>query len=106
MLDSLTAEQIINKIKQRKVSVKEVVEYYLDRIERINPKLNSIILQKDRDLILKEATEKDNLKKIDNIICGMPIAIKDLSDVVGYKTTYGFPGSKNNFPKKKFIVCR
>ena len=46
MLDSLTAEQIINKIKQRKVSVKEVVEYYLDRIERINPKLNSIILQK------------------------------------------------------------
>ena len=103
MLDSLTAEQIINKIKQRKVSVKEVVEYYLDRIERINPKLNSIILQKDRDLILKEATEKDNLKKIDNIICGMPIAIKDLSDVVGYKTTYGFPGSKNNFPKKNSL---
>ena len=103
MLDSLTAEQIINKIKQRKVSIKEVVEYYLDRIERINPKLNSIILQKDRDLILKEATEKDNLKKIDNIICGMPIAIKDLSDVVGYKTTYGFPGSKNNFPKKNSL---
>ena len=32
-----------------------------------------------------------------------PIAIKDLSDAVGFKTTYGFPGSKNNQPKKNSL---
>ena len=26
--------------------------------------------------------------------------IKDLSDVVGIKTTYGYPGTKDYFPKK------
>ena len=33
----------------------------------------------------------------------MPVAIKDLTDVKGFKTTYGFPGSKNNQPKKNSL---
>ena len=103
MLENQSVNEIQKNIKSRQISIKEVVEYYLDRIEKFNPDLNAIVLQKDRELILKEAIEKDNSKEIDKPLNGLPIAIKDLTDVVGFKTTYGFPGSKNNQPKKNSL---
>jgi amidase len=103
MLENKSVKEIQNNIKSRQISIKEVVEYYLDRIEKFNPDLNAIVLQKDRELILKEAIEKDNIREMDKPLNGLPIAIKDLTDVVGFKTTYGFPGSKNNQPKKNSL---
>ena len=103
MLEDLSVQEILNNIKDRTVSIKEVAEYYLDRIDKYNPQLNAIVLQKDRELIIKEAISKDNLKEKNKPLNGLPIAIKDLTDVVGLKTTYGFPGSKNNTPLKNTL---
>ena len=103
MLENLSVEEIQNNIKSREISIKEVIEYYLDKIDKFNPDLNAIVLQKDRELIIQEAINKDNAKEIDKPLNGLPVAIKDLTDVVGFKTTYGFPGSKNNQPKKNSL---
>ena len=103
MLENQSVYEIQRNIRGRQISIKEVVEYYLDRIEKFNPDLNAIVLQKDRELLIREAIEKDNNKEIEKPLNGLPIAIKDLSDVVGFKTTYGFPGSKNNQPKKNSL---
>ena len=84
MLENQSVKEIQNNIKSRQISIKEIVEYYLDRIEKFNPDLNAIVLQKDRELIIKEAIEKDNNKEIDKPLNGLPIAIKDLTDVVGF----------------------
>ena len=58
MIENQSVEEIQNNIKSRQISIKEVIEYYLNRIEKINPDLNAIVLQKDRELIIKEAIEK------------------------------------------------
>ncbi len=103
MLKDQSVKEIQKNIKSRHISIKEVVEYYLDKIEKLNPSLNAIVLQKDRELIIKEAIEKDKAEELDKPLNGLPIAIKDLTDVVGFNTTYGFPGSKNNQPKKNSL---
>ena len=103
MLENLSVEEIQKNIKSREISIKEVIEYYLDKIDKVNPRLNAIVLQKDRELIIQEAITKDNAKEIDKPLNGLPLAIKDLTDVEGFKTTYGFPGSKNNQPKKNSL---
>ena len=103
MLENLSVEEIQKNIKSREISIKEVIEYYLDKIDKVNPRLNAIVLQKDRELIIQEAITKDNAKEIDKPLNGLPVAIKDLTDVKGFKTTYGFPGSKNNQPKKNSL---
>ena len=103
MIENQSVYEIQKNIRSRQISVKEVLEYYLDKIEKLNPKLNAIVLQKDRELLIKDAIEKDNNKEIEKPLNGLPIAIKDLTDVVGFKTTYGFPGSKNNQPKKNSL---
>ena len=48
----------------------------------------------------RTAIYKDNSTQSEKTLDGIPIAIKDLSDVVGIKTTYGYPGTKDYFPKK------
>ena len=103
MLNNQSVKEIQKSIYSRQISIKEVVEYYLDKIEKLNPSLNAIVLQKDRKLIIKEAIEKDKAREVDKPLNGMPIAIKDLTDVVGFKTTYGYPGSKDNQPKKNSL---
>ena len=106
MFENLSVKEIQKNIISRQVSVKEVVEYYLNKIDKLNPDLNAIVLQKDRELIIKEAIEKDKAKEIDKPLNGLPIAIKDLTDVAGFKTTYGFPGAKNNQPKKSSLFVK
>ena len=103
MLDHLSVEEIQKNINNRQISIKEVLVYYLERIEKFNKDINAIVLQKDRELLIKEAEQKDNLKTVNKILNGLPIAVKDLSDVVGLKTTYGYEGSKNNSPKKNSL---
>ena len=100
MLENKKIQEIINHIHKKELSIKEVVQHYLNRIKKINPSLNAIILQKDEEKIISEAEEKDKLKDKSKPLFGLPIAIKDLSDVIGIETTYGFPGYKNNFPKQ------
>ena len=55
MLEDQSVEEIIHNINQRQISIKEVMEYYLDRIEKFNPDLNAIVLLKDRGDLIKEA---------------------------------------------------
>ena len=54
MIENQSVKEIQKSINSREISIKEVVEYYLDKIEKFNPDLNSIVLQKDRELIIKE----------------------------------------------------
>ena len=63
MQENQSVKEIQKNIKNGQVSIKEVIEYYLDKIEKLNPDLNAIVLQKDRELIIKEAVEKDNAKE-------------------------------------------
>ena len=39
MLEDQSVEKIIHSINQRQISIKEVMEYFLDRIEKFNPDL-------------------------------------------------------------------
>ena len=103
MLEDQSIEKIIQNIKSSRLSIKELMEYYLDRIEKYNTDLNAIILLKDKDTLISEAVKKDNLKETHKPLNGIPIAIKDLSDVVGLRTTYGFPGTKNYLPQKNSL---
>ena len=52
MLENQSVKEIQNNIKSRQISIKEVIEYYLNRIEKFNPDLNAIVLQKDKEYSL------------------------------------------------------
>jgi amidase len=76
-------------IRSGEVSSRELVELYLERIERLDPQLNSyrVVLG---ERALAEADEADGRRGEDGLpLLGVPIALKDNVDLAGEVTTHG-----------------
>src|SRR5258705_2427589 len=88
----LSARALADGIRARKVSCVEVMNAYLDHIERINPLVNAIVALRDRDALVAEAKEKDAQiarGEATGPLHGLPFAVKDLFPVRGMRTTMG-----------------
>jgi amidase len=85
------AHELAAAIRRRQLSVTEVVGAHLGRIEAVNPLVNAVVsLVPER--ALAEAAEADRAIASGarlGPLHGLPIAIKDLMDTVGIRTTYG-----------------
>ena len=75
-------------IKAGALSVSELMQETLARIELVNPKVNALV-----NILSKEACEKLASAEcpLEGALGGMPMAIKDLANVKGFKTTEGSP---------------
>ena len=93
----LSARTILHKIKNRKVSVVEVVTAFLTQIEKCNPTINAICDLRSREDILKEARQKDEMLLQGEVgaLHGLPMTVKDCFWVKGLKTSNGHPLYRN-----------
>jgi amidase len=85
-----TATELSAAIARREVSCVEVMTAYLDHIDRINPAVNAIVSRRPREDLLAEAAERDRTGEPRGVLHGFPYAVKDLADVAGLPTSYGF----------------
>ena len=77
-------------LRAREVSARELVEVYLERIERLDPQLNCFrIVMAEQALGQAEATQARLDAGDPAPLLGVPIAIKDTIDVAGELTTHG-----------------
>jgi amidase len=101
------AARIAEMVRAKEVSPTELVELYLDRIARIEPKLNAyrIVLGEQARADAKRAEER--LAKGDEApLLGVPVAIKDNVDYAGEVTTqgtaaYGAPAREDSSTVRK-----
>lgn len=90
-LIQLPAHKLIELIKTKEVSSKEVAKAFLARIQEVNPKLNAVI-QLDEKNTLECAKKADlAISRGESLgaLHGLPITIKDTIDITGYHNTYG-----------------
>ena len=103
MIESLSLEDQVNLIKKKEIKIIELVDFYLDRVEKFNGILNAIINLKDFDEIRDIAKLKDKSLESNLPLNGIPFAIKDVFDVIGFPTSEGLKINKNNLPKRNSI---
>jgi len=85
----LKAKEILSKLMKKEVSVKEVVESYLEKIEKQNNFYNAFITVFDKNFIdeqIKRAQKMIDSGEITPVV-GLPVAVKDNINVKGYPTT-------------------
>jgi aspartyl-tRNA(Asn)/glutamyl-tRNA(Gln) amidotransferase subunit A len=101
---SLTA--LSRLIQERKVSPTEVVKGCLKRIEQLNPTLNAFITitaeQALKQAAAAEAEIRDGNWK--GHLHGIPVAIKDMFDTAGIRTTAAFEAFRDRVPEKDAVV--
>ena len=77
-------------VRAGEVSPRELVELYLERIERLDPTLNAFrIVRPESALAEADEAEGRRAARDDGSLLGVPIAVKDSQDVAGELTTYG-----------------
>jgi amidase len=77
-------------VRSREVSPRELVELYLERIQRLDPRLNAFrVVYADRAMAEADQAEARLKASDERPLLGVPIAIKDNTDVSGDVTTHG-----------------
>jgi amidase len=86
-----TARDLAAAIRRRELSAREVVGWHLDRIAGVNPRINAVVsLCPDEALAQADAADRRAATGAPRgPLHGLPIAIKDLEDTAGIRTTYG-----------------
>jgi amidase len=86
-----TARELSRAIRERELSAREVVGAHLERIEAVNPKLNAIVSFRPEAALAEADAADQRMARGEPVgpLHGLPIAIKDLMDTAGIRTTYG-----------------
>lgn len=84
------ASELAKRARNGQISCEEVVQEAFARIERLDPELNAFV-RVDRDNALRTAVQADKSvgHSRNGILFGVPVAVKDLTDVEGMPTTQG-----------------
>ncbi len=104
----LSAVELAAMIQQKQISAVELLEIYLQRIDRHNPALNAVVAV-DNKAALQRAQQADAaLAKGENRgrLHGLPITIKDTFEVIGLPCTSGSPKLKNHIPTKNAVAVQ
>src|SRR5260370_41573116 len=103
----MRATDIAAMIREKKLSAREVMEAHLRQIERVNAKVNAIVTLVDEDLLMAQARAADEIiakGKPLGPLHGLPVAVKDLTETKGIRTTYGSPLYRDFVPEHDALV--
>ncbi|MEM2214871.1 MAG: amidase [Candidatus Nezhaarchaeales archaeon] len=92
-----TVVELVEKLRGCEVKASELIELCLERIRRLNSKINAFVMLSPK--AIEEAKEAK-----DKPLGGLPIAIKDNTNVKGLRTTYGSKLFENYVPAEDSVI--
>ena len=100
----LPATEQARLVRAREVSSGELVQLYLERIERIDPELNAFVTVCAEEALASARVADESAAQ--SPFHGVPVAVKDLTATAGIRTTYSCRGFAENVPDFDTAVVR
>jgi amidase len=97
----MRAVDMVEAIRTRKLSAREVMQAHLRQIHRVNAKVNAVVTLVEEEQLMAQAAAADEALaqgKWLGPLHGLPVAVKDLHETKGIRTTFGSPLHSNNVP--------
>jgi amidase len=107
MNHDLSASEIARRVAARELSPVEVVKTALARVSELNPRLNAIVTLNER--ALDDAGELERrIARGESVgrLAGVPVGIKDVTQVAGVRTTFGSPLYADHVPEEDALIVR
>ena len=103
-----SATQIARQIADGSLGAREALEHFLDRVDRLNPSINAVILQ-DRPAARARADAADAARASGQALGplhGVPMTVKESYDLAGQPSTWGIPELRNNIANEDALAVR
>jgi len=97
-LRPLTIHEALKRLRSREITAADLNSTCLAAIERLNPRLNAFITVNHADPAVESPGDMTVPTSLANALRGIPIAVKDLYDTQGMRTTAGSRFYAENFP--------
>jgi len=102
----MSAEELLKAYKRKKLSPLEVTRALLERVEKVNPKINAIVTLNPEEAIKKAKSAERAYARGSKIgkLEGIPLGIKDLVYTRGIRTTFGSRLYKDFIPDEDAVL--
>jgi amidase len=97
----MRAVDMLTAIRAKKLSAREVMQAHLKQINSVNSKVNAMVTLVPEEQLMAQAAAADEALANGRWLGplhGLPVAVKDLHETKGIRTTYGSPLHKDNVP--------
>jgi amidase len=97
----MRAVDMVAAIRAKKLSAREVMQAHLKQIHAVNSKVNAMVTLVPEEQLMAQAAAADEALangKWLGPLHGLPVAVKDLHETKGIRTTYGSPLHKDDVP--------
>ena len=97
-----SATELAARIQRKEISSAELLALYFERVDRLNPALNAIIVQRRDEAMARAQAADAALARGERWgpLHGVPMTVKESYDVAGTPTTWGAPHLKDNIATK------
>ncbi len=101
------ASTLARKIRDKELSALELLDHYVDRMEKYNPDINAIICEQiDRARGRAKAADQELARgKPQGPLHGVPMTVKESYDISGLPSTWGNPELKDNLAASDAVAC-
>ncbi|MFL5381733.1 MAG: amidase [Longimicrobiaceae bacterium] len=103
----LPAAELARRVRARELSPVEVLDACLERVEALNPSINAVVTLDPGARDAARALERRVAAGEDpGPLAGLPVGIKDVTQVGGVRTTFGSPLFADHVPEEDALVVR
>jgi amidase len=101
-----SATELVRLYRARKVSPLEVVQAILERVDRVNPRVNAVVTLAREEALRAARAATRALGRRGELppLFGVPVAIKDLTATKGIRTTCGSKIYEHHVPTEDALV--
>ena len=99
----LSAREAVARLRRGEVSPLELIDAAIARIEAVDPAVNALptlCFERAREAAKRVMADKQDRTQDPGWLAGLPVVIKDMSDVAGVRTTYGSRIFKDHVPER------
>src|ERR1039457_696358 len=103
-----TIIELAPRLRRKEVSPLELTRAGLDQIEKLNPTLNAFVTVTAESALAEARAAESEIQRGDwrGLLHGIPVALKDLIDTAGTRTTAGSALYQNRVPTEDAEVVR